>query len=425
MLHSPPVAQARAQATAGTQSPRIRRHVLMVAPTSFFADYGCHVRILEEARTLRRLGQRVTIATYRNGKDIDGFDIRRTLPIPWRNEYEVGSSRHKVAFDALLTWTALAAAWRIRPDVIHGHLHEGALIGALVSKVLRIPLVFDYQGSLASEMVDHGFLAGDGTLHGWVRALERWIDRRPDAVVTSSAHAARRLQRDLGNVEVDVTILPDCVDVETFRPGLVSEDTRRRWLLDLGIPADRKLVVYLGLLAHYQGTDLLIEAASRVVQARPEAHFLIMGFPGVDQYRAQAEAAGLADRVTFTGPVPYQEAPAHLDLGAVAVAPKLSATEGSGKILNYMAMGLPVVAFDTPVSREYLQDLGAYADPGNADDLAARIVELLADDGRRTALGQGLRQRAADAFSWDHAGQRILQVYERVDRRPVAAEGEA
>ncbi len=81
--------------------PRSYR-VLMIAPTSFFADYGCHVRILEETRILQKLGHQVTIATYHNGKDVEGIDIRRTLPIPWRRHYEVGSSRHKLVFDALL-----------------------------------------------------------------------------------------------------------------------------------------------------------------------------------------------------------------------------------------------------------------------------------------------------------------------------------
>ncbi len=61
-----------------------------------------------------------------------------------------------------------------------------------------------------------------------------------------------------------------------------------------------------------------------------------------------------AQDVAFTGKIPYDRAPEYLAFGDVAVAPKLSATEGSGKILNYMAMGLPVVAYDTPVSREYL-----------------------------------------------------------------------
>ena len=103
--------------------------VLMIAPTSFFADYGCHVRILEEARILQKLGHRVTIVTYHNGGPVAGLDICRTLPIPWRADYEVGSSRHKIGFDVLLGLKTLELLTRERFDVIHAHLHEGALIG--------------------------------------------------------------------------------------------------------------------------------------------------------------------------------------------------------------------------------------------------------------------------------------------------------
>ncbi|MCG2769092.1 MAG: glycosyltransferase [Anaerolineae bacterium] len=119
-------------------------NILMIAPTSFFADYGCHVRILEEALILQKLGNDITICTYHNGRDLDGLNIRRTLTIPWRQDYEVGSSRHKVAFDILLSLTSLRAALQSRPDIIHAHLHEGALIGYILSRLGGIPMVFDF-----------------------------------------------------------------------------------------------------------------------------------------------------------------------------------------------------------------------------------------------------------------------------------------
>src|SRR5512135_1522038 len=91
------------QAQSGTPQPDARSYrVLMIAPTSFFADYGCHVRILEEAEVLQKLGSRVTIATYHNGGPVPRLDIRRGLPVPWRRDYEVGSSRHKMGLDVLL-----------------------------------------------------------------------------------------------------------------------------------------------------------------------------------------------------------------------------------------------------------------------------------------------------------------------------------
>jgi glycosyltransferase involved in cell wall biosynthesis len=386
----------------------------MVAPTSFFADYGCHVRILEEARALRRLGQQVAIVTYFNGRDVDGLDIRRTLPIPWRRDYEVGSSRHKLGFDVLLGVAALRAGLGFRPDVVHGHLHEGALIGGAVARALRRPLVFDYQGSLSAEMVDHGFLDAAGPLFRPVRALERRLDRLAGAVVTSSHHAARRLVADAGLDARRVHTLSDCVDVHAFRPDRLGGERRDAARAALGIPPDRRVVAYLGLLARHQGTDLLLEAARRVVDARPDVHFLVMGFPGVGEYLAQAAALGLDGHVTFTGRVPYEDAADRLALGDVAVSTKLSKTEGSGKLLNYMASALPTVAFDTPASREYLGADGAYAPVGDTGAFAAALLALLADPVGAAAMGRRLRARAEAEYDWDHAGERLLEVYDRL-----------
>ena len=172
--------------------------VLMIAPTSFFADYGCHVRILEEIRILQKLGHQVTLVTYYNGNPIAGVDIRRTLPIPWRQTYEVGSSRHKIGFDLLLGVKTIELLLRHPFDLIHSHLHEGALIGLVLGRLFRKPVVFDFQGSLTGEMIDHGFLNKDGRLYGLMRRLEQWIDRSSAAILPSSAHAERLLIEEFG-----------------------------------------------------------------------------------------------------------------------------------------------------------------------------------------------------------------------------------
>ena len=106
----------------------------------------------------------------------------------------------------------------------------------------------------------------------------------------------------------------------------------------MGIPDGCPVVAYLGLLADYQGTDHLIKAALHLKEQGDEIHFLIMGFPRVQYYESMAARLGVGDRVSFTGKVDYKHAPFYLSLGDVAVSAKMSATEGSGKVLNYMAM---------------------------------------------------------------------------------------
>lgn len=388
--------------------------ILMIAPTSFFKDYGGHIRILEETRQLQAMGHRVAIVTYYKGDDMPGLDIRRTPPLPWRADYEVGSSRHKIAFDVYLTAQAIVEGIRYRPHVVHGHMHEGALIGWMVARLLRVPLVFDFQGGLSAEMVDHGFLNPEGVVYPWVRRLESFICRLPGAILTSSIRATRLLQTDFHISPTRIHPLPDCADTERFDPAAFTAAQQaelRRWW---GIPPERLVVAYLGLLTDYQGTPHLIEAAARLQAAGKDIHFLIMGYPSVDRYQQMAQRQGVGGRVTFTGKVEYRDAPHYLSLGDIAVAPKLSSTEGSGKVLNYMAMAQPVVAYDTAVHREYLADLGVYAPPGDVTAFAEAIAALAGDPERRATLGEGLRQRAQRMYSWEATMRRVVNLYQEL-----------
>jgi glycosyltransferase involved in cell wall biosynthesis len=389
--------------------------ILMIAPTSFFSDYGGHIRILEEARSLRKLGLQVKIVTYYKGRDVDGLDITRTRPTPWHAEYEVGSSRHKFAFDALLSWTSLITTLRFRPHVIHTHMHEGALIGSTISRLTGTPMIFDFQGSLTSEMIDHRFLRRGGLRHRLFRRLEDHINCAAPIILASSRNAAELLASEFGVDPARVQAVPDCVNVDVFRPCARGDEAdvaalKAQW----GVPPDRTAVAYLGLLAPYQGTDLLLEAASIIQRVRSDVHFLIMGFPNVEGYRVKARELGIVENVTFTGRVNYEDAPRYLRMGDIAIAPKISETEGCGKLLNYMACALPTVAFDTPVSREYLGEHGIYAATGDAEALAAAILQLVVAPEHGCVLGEWLRARAIERFSWDDSGARLLNIYDAI-----------
>ena len=398
-----------------TRDRRLR--VLMIAPTSYFADYGCHVRILEEVRALTSQGHQVIVCTYHNGNDLPGMIIHRSLDVPWRKRLIVGSSRHKLYLDAALSFTSLRTALRFKPDIIHAHLHEGALIGAALARVIRRPLVFDYQGSLTEEMLDHGFVKRDGKFVPLLRRIERSIDALPDVIVTSSDNARRLLKQTRPGHQLRTVL--DAVDTDRFSPHALTDDERSGLRRQLGIPDGSQVIVYLGLLAPYQGSDLLLHAARTIADAIPNAFFLLMGFPGVEQYQTLAEQLGLGTRVSFPGRIPYQQAHRYLALGDVAVAPKMSLTEGNGKIYNYMAMGLPVVAFDAEPNREILGDLGIYARHGDSDDFAARVIEVLNLPDQGQALGEQLRRHAIEELSWSARVQELLAVYDGVLRRPV------
>lgn len=403
--------------------------VLMIAPTSFFADYGCHVRILEEARILKKMGHTVTVATYHNGRNLPDVNVERTLPIPWRRDYEVGSSRHKIAFDALLGLKTLGLLARHRYDVIHAHLHEGALIGLVLGRLARVPVVFDFQGSLTEEMIDHKFLSRESFAYKPLRRLETWIDQSAPAVFTSSTHAANLLMEQFGCTAQQITALPDCVSTEAFKPAADFPPGEIDALrASLGIPAGAKIIVYLGLLAKYQGTDLLLEALRSILAHHDNVFLLLMGFPGEFYYAELAEKLGVRHAVILTGRIPYDEAPKYLALGDVAAAPKLSLTESSGKLLNYMAAALPTVAFDTPVAREYLGGDGLLAVPGDSASLAEKLSAALFPPAEAPTtyveVGRRLRQRAIRHFDWRNAGHVVVDTYASLLKGPIRTAAE-
>ncbi|WP_129674770.1 glycosyltransferase family 4 protein [Candidatus Chloroploca sp. Khr17] len=391
--------------------------ILMLASTSFFSDYGNHVRIWEEVRAIQRRGHRVILATYHNGDNMPGLDIRRSWDVPWIKRAVVGSSRHKLYLDVGLAWRALRVAFRERPTVIHAHTHEAAAIGLPLQRLLKVPLILDYQGSMTSEMLDHGFLRKTSPLYLPLVRLERLLDQQADAVLTSTHNAAELLRRDGGLADDQLHAVPDGVDTERFRPYDHSSAwaaQRQELRQQLGIPDGRRVVVYIGLLAPYQGTNVLLEAARLLVARRPDVHFLIMGHPDPQSYRRYAASLGIEDHVTLPGRIIYRDLHSYLALGELAVAPKMSLTEGNGKIANYMAMGLPTVAFDTPVAREILGDTGVYARHGSAEDLGAKLERLVDEPELAARLGQAARERAVAELSWDRAAQQIEAIYANV-----------
>jgi len=382
--------------------------ILVVAPTPYFSDRGCHVRILEEAKALRFLGHEIHICTYHLGRDMEGIPTYRIPRIPWYSKQSAGPSWHKPYLDILLFFLALSVGRRVRPDVIHAHLHEGAFLGFLLKKILRVPLVFDCQGSLSSELMDHGFVKIGSFLYRMFYALESKINKGADHIIASSSEMAQLLQSQFGMASSDVTPVVDGVDADTFCPGLDVTLLRR----ELGVPKGKKVIVYLGAMTEYQGIDLLLESIRTLTNNRVDFHFLLMGYPE-QEYRDKAQALGISSCITFTGKIDYGKAAFYLNLGSVAVSPKLARTEANGKLYNYMACALPTVVFDTPVNREILGNLGIYASCGNSQDLAAKIVGIIDDPAGLNTLSLAVREKAVSAYSWMSRGEELVVVYRK------------
>lgn len=380
----------------------------MIAPTPYFADRGCHVRIYEEARALTKLGHEVCIVTYHLGRDMPGIRVVRIPNIPWYNKLEAGPSLHKPYLDILLLWKTLTEARSFRPHLIHAHLHEGALIGSVLKRLLKIPLIFDYQGSLSGESLNHGFFKDTSMLKKLFQTMERFINRQADQIITSSGSGREELINGWGIAPERVTALIDGVDTEVFRP--LSGSAARS---ELGIREDVKVVVYLGLFNSYQGIDLLLDVISLVKSKASDIQFLLMGFPETG-YRIKATEMGIADVITFTGRLNYNLAPFFLSAGDIAVSPKLAQTEANGKLFDYMACGLPTVVFDNEINHEILGEHGIYVEQGNASSFADALISTLHNSEQMISLSAELRERAVKIHSWSARSSQLEAIYRKV-----------
>jgi len=379
----------------------------MIAPTPFFADRGCHVQIYEEAKALKKLGNKVTIATYHIGRDVPGVKIYRCLNIPWYKKLEAGPSLHKLYIDPLLFFTSLRIAIREKPDIIHGHLHEGALIGYFVSRIMRKPLLFDLQDSLTGELRAYKY-RDTGAFYKLLFFAEKWIDHRADIIVTQSSDMMDELEKKFKIPKRKLALTMDGADVKTFRPGLNTNG------IDIKLPKGKTIVAYLGGLTKNKGVDYLIKAIPHVIKKNKNVHFLVMGYPNVEYYKTLAKKIGVEEYVTFTGKIEYSKAPQYLNLADIAVSPKCTETEANGKLYNYMAVGLPVVAFDTRMDREVLGNSALYAGKKDVKDLARNILKFVNNKTLAKKSGKALRKRVVENYSWDRVGGRLMKSYRAI-----------
>ena len=390
----------------------------MIAPTPFFADRGTHIRILEEALALEKAGNTVTIATYHIGNEINNqfhtkIDVRRIRWwLFWYRKLEAGADWQKIILNIFLVRKAFFLARTQKPDIIHGHLHEGVLIAWIIQKIFfwrKLPVVADFHGSLVNEMKSHGYLKTQ-TLQKLFMFVEKTVSRRGDFAVVSSpenkAHINSMRKKD------DVHIISDGVNRHHFEGGTDKQMLRKR----MELPQEKILAVYTGALIANKGIDLLLDVIVHMRYEYPQVHFVLAGFPkeGVEKFVTQQK---LQKSVTIVHPLKYKDMPQLCMACDIGLDPKNDTTQqASGKILNYMGAGLSVVCFDRPTNRRYLADGGYYAHKETVEEFSEQIINAVTNKEEREKKGKINKERAQQ-FSWDQSGKELIKIYKDLCQR--------
>jgi glycosyltransferase involved in cell wall biosynthesis len=310
-----------------------------------------------------------------------------SLPLPTRTAYRLTLpfvTNERVAH-------ALA-----RLSVVHAHSpFVTGWMGARLARRLRVPLVFTYHTQL--EEYAHYFPFESNVTRNAASQLTRRYANGADAVIVPTEAMERHL-RDLG-VATRIEIVPSGIDVGLFSAGRRREDLRAR----LGVPDGVKMVVSVGRLGREKNVELALEAFARL---EGPAHFVIVGDgPRRESLERMTQRAGLAARTTFAGEFDRSALP---DVYASADALIFTSTsETQGLVLvEALATGLPVVAVDSPQTRDVLGEFGAVAAADPAA-LAAALAQTLARDLNRARISQVTAER----FDGRILANRVLEIY--------------
>lgn len=385
--------------------------ILVVAPTPFFSNRGTHIRILEEALALEKLGHQITIATYHVGNDIDTqvqtrIDVRRIRRLLfWYKKLEAGPDWQKIILDIMLIRKVFYLARTQKPDIIHGHLHEGVLIGWLVQKILfwrKIKLVADFHGSLTKEMVSHGYLKRG--LKTVFSTIEKFISNLGDYAIASSWEGVQDIARMRADQHCEVLL--DGINLNSFQVPATKEEIRYA----MELPKHRFIVGYTGGLVTNKGIDYLLDAIHLVMEKRIDIFFLIGGFP-VHQVQSFIKMHHLQNSVRLISPLDYFKLPEVLKACDIAVDPKdCDTAQASGKMLNYMAAGLPIVCFDKPNNRQFLGESAYFCSEMTSTEIAKGILHLASQPEEMLEKGAANKKKAQE-FSWSESGKKLDTIY--------------
>jgi glycosyltransferase involved in cell wall biosynthesis len=179
------------------------------------------------------------------------------------------------------------------------------------------------------------------------------------------------------------------------------------------------LIGYVGVIGAQEGIDYLLEAAQYIVHHmdRKDVHFgIVGGGTSLSEMKQNASNLGLDEFVTFTGRVPDQELLEVLNTADVCVNPdvanEMNDKSTMNKIMEYMALGKPIVQFDLTEGRFSAQKASLYAEKNNAQDMAEKIIYLLDDEAKRKEMGEYGRKRIEDELAWRYEEPKLLAAYE-------------
>jgi glycosyltransferase involved in cell wall biosynthesis len=373
------------------------------------------MRVMREAISLRENGYDVTVLCPRRKgcnkgyEFIDGVHVYRH-PLPKDGNGPLG---YMYEYGCALFWECLYAWWiyfRRGFHVIQGcNPPDDIFLVALPFKLLGVKYIFDHHDA-SPELYLSKY-----EKQGFFYKIQMWLEKmtyRVSDVVMSTNESYRDLAITRGRLDPeDVFVVRNGPDIETFK--LVPPKPE----LKHGKPY---LVGYVGNMSIQEGLDILLNVAAHMKNlGRRDIHFTCVGGgPGLAGLRKMNHEKNLEDMVNFTGRISDQELLEILSTADVCVNPdkpsKMNDISTMIKIMEYMALGKPIVQFDSKEGKFSAEEASLYSDTGNqVNDFANKILWLLENPDQRKRMGEFGQRRVEEELAWKYSVPSLLAAYRR------------
>jgi len=381
-----------------------RYRIAVVAACPFPSLRGSQVLVRELAAGLAHAGHSVHVVTYPTAQHlapVERIAIHRVRKLPglW-TAHPFGWQ--KVVLDLLLAWRLLGVVRQQRIDIIHAHNVEAPLVAFLVRWLTGVPVVYHAHNALADELPCY-------FRRSLPRRLARVIGARLDRVLARAADGVIALSDRLGAYLAVRGAAGKVAVVPPAAPRLAAHSEGR-----IGRGA-APLVMYGGNLDPYQDLGCLMEAFLRLRAAEPQARLVLVTHRG-----AHPRTARRAERLARQPGVVVEETPSfaagvrRLAQADVLVCPRGSWSGFPIKVLNYMALGRPIV--HARASAHAIDDgvTGLVVDDGDSGALARAMLRVVRDPALGAHLGRQARTVARERFALTRVLNNVVEVYEQV-----------
>ena len=373
-------------------------------------------RVWQEATTLAENGYLVSVICPKGkGYDADyeylkGVHVHRH-DLPAEGNGALGYAREY--FCALREELRLAK--RIYKErgfhVIHGcNPPDDIYMVARRFKKKGVDYVFDHH-DICPELFEAKFGKASGILY----KSQLWLERQTYkhcafAFVTNESYKQIAISRG-GMKEDKVFVLRSGPKLERLKITPAKSEIKR---------GRRFMVGYVGVIGQQEGIEYLLKAAKYIKEElhRDDIFWgVVGGGPHLEALRKQSHEMGLDDILEFTGRVSDEVLLDYLNTADVCVNSDeynaMNDKSTMNKILEYMALGKPIVQFDLTEGRFSAQEASLYAEPNNAIDMADKIIQLLDNPAKRKEMSEYGRQRIVNELSWEHTSRALLERYDK------------